>query len=96
MGYLETLILLGQENAHNRFMHFISVFFVMPFKDCLVFQVFSALFYAIASAVRFALCGVGGILLVSGLVFLTCTEQDDARHNFGHSGGMPYHHVPCV
>ena len=33
-------------------------------------------------------CGIGGALLLSGLIVLTCIDQDDARHNFGHSGGM--------
>lgn len=44
--------------------------------------------FATASSLRFALCGIGGTLLLSGFVFLTCMEQDDARHNFGHSGGL--------
>lgn len=48
--------------------------------------------FAVTSSLRFALCGVGGTLLLSGLVFLTSIEQDDARHNFGHSGGMFYHY----
>ncbi|MCH88923.1 cationic amino acid transporter 2 vacuolar-like, partial [Trifolium medium] len=45
------------------------------------------------SSVRFSLCGVGGILLVSGFVFLNCIDQDEARHDFGHSGGRPFHHL---
>jgi cationic amino acid transporter 1 len=48
------------------------------------------------SSVRFALCGVGGILLVSGFVFLTCIDQDEARHNFGHSGGFVCPFVPLL
>ncbi|CAA2955971.1 cationic amino acid transporter 2, vacuolar-like [Olea europaea subsp. europaea] len=40
------------------------------------------------SSLRFTLCGIGGVLLLSGLVLLTWIDQDDARHNFGHSGGM--------
>ncbi|XVE90222.1 hypothetical protein DITRI_Ditri20bG0061700 [Diplodiscus trichospermus] len=40
------------------------------------------------SLLRFTLCGAGGVLLLSGLVVLTCIDQDDARHNFGHTGGM--------
>ncbi|XP_061356749.1 cationic amino acid transporter 2, vacuolar-like isoform X1 [Gastrolobium bilobum] len=48
------------------------------------------------SSVRFALCGVGGTLLLSGLVFLTYTDQDDARHNFGHSGGFICPFVPLL
>ncbi|KAL3573861.1 hypothetical protein D5086_024474 [Populus alba] len=35
---------------------------------------------------RFIVCGIGGALLLFGLIVLTCIEQDDARHNFGHSG----------
>lgn len=34
------------------------------------------------------MCGLGGVLLLSGLVVLTCIDQDDARHSFGHTGGM--------
>ncbi|XP_039683984.1 cationic amino acid transporter 2, vacuolar isoform X2 [Medicago truncatula] len=48
------------------------------------------------SSVRFALCGVGGTLLVSGFVFLTCMDQDDARHDFGHSGGFVCPFVPLL
>lgn len=48
------------------------------------------------SYVRFALCGVGSILLLSGLIFLTCIDQDDARHNFGHSGGFLCPFVPLL
>ncbi|GAU23995.1 hypothetical protein TSUD_327960 [Trifolium subterraneum] len=48
------------------------------------------------SSVRFALCGVGGILLVSGFVFLTCIDQDEARHDFGHSGGFVCPFVPLL
>jgi len=44
--------------------------------------------FCISSSIRFALCGVGGTLLLSGFVFLNFMDQDDARHNFGHSGGM--------
>jgi len=46
--------------------------------------------FGITSSIRYALCGVGGTLLLSGFVFLNFMEQDDARHNFGHSGGMVY------
>ncbi|MED6221165.1 Carnitine O-acetyltransferase mitochondrial [Stylosanthes scabra] len=48
------------------------------------------------SSVRYGLCGVGGTLLLSGLVFLTCIDQDVARHNFGHSGGFTCPLVPLV
>ncbi|KAL1300315.1 hypothetical protein HN51_045011 [Arachis hypogaea] len=48
------------------------------------------------SSVRFGLCGVGGSLLLSGLVFLTCIDQDVARHNFGHTGGFICPLVPLL
>lgn len=43
------------------------------------------------SSARYALSGIGGLLLLSGLIVLTCIDQDDARHSFGHTGGM-YHY----
>lgn len=46
--------------------------------------------------VRFALCGVGGVLIVSGFVFLSCIDQDEARHDFGHSGGFVCPFVPLL
>ncbi|XP_027357930.1 cationic amino acid transporter 2, vacuolar-like isoform X2 [Abrus precatorius] len=57
---------------------------------------FTASDTTILSSVRFALCGVGGTLLLSGFVFLTCINQDDARHNFGHSGGFTCPFVPLL
>ncbi|XP_004489656.1 cationic amino acid transporter 2, vacuolar-like [Cicer arietinum] len=48
------------------------------------------------SSIRFTLCGVGGALLLSGFVFLKCTDKDDARHNFGHSGGFTCPLVPLL
>lgn len=42
----------------------------------------------VASLLRYALCGIGGALLMCGLIVLTIIDQDDARHNFGHSGGV--------
>ncbi|KAK4272357.1 hypothetical protein QN277_020925 [Acacia crassicarpa] len=48
------------------------------------------------SYVRYTLCGIGGILVLSGLAFLTCINQDDARHNFGHSGGFVCPFVPLL
>jgi len=43
--------------------------------------------------VRYSLCGVGGLLLLVGLIVLSCIDQDDARHSFGQSGGFV---CPCV
>ncbi|XP_039682838.1 cationic amino acid transporter 3, mitochondrial-like [Medicago truncatula] len=52
--------------------------------------------YVTISSVRFALCGVGGIVLLSGFVFLTCIDQDNARHSFGHSEGFKCPLVPLL
>ncbi|CAK8533035.1 unnamed protein product [Lathyrus sativus] len=48
------------------------------------------------SSVRFTLCGVGGTFVLSGLVFLTCIDQDDARHMFGNSEGFTCPLVPLL
>ncbi|CAL5185594.1 unnamed protein product [Lathyrus oleraceus] len=48
------------------------------------------------SSVRFTLCGVGGTLVLFGLVFLTCIDQDDARHRFGNSQGFTCPLVPLL
>ncbi|KAH7522778.1 hypothetical protein FEM48_Zijuj07G0174500 [Ziziphus jujuba var. spinosa] len=45
---------------------------------------------------RFASCGVGGALVLCGLIVLTCVDQDDARHNFGHTGGFICPFVPLL
>ncbi|XP_073286797.1 cationic amino acid transporter 2, vacuolar-like [Primulina huaijiensis] len=48
------------------------------------------------SSLRYALCGIGGFLLLSGLVSLTCMDQDDARHSFGHTGGFICPFIPLL
>ncbi|CAK8542893.1 unnamed protein product [Lathyrus sativus] len=48
------------------------------------------------SYVRFTFCGIGGILLVFGFVFLSLIDQDEARHDFGHSGGFICPFVPLL
>ncbi|KAA8516899.1 hypothetical protein F0562_017283 [Nyssa sinensis] len=45
---------------------------------------------------RFTLCGVGCVLLLCGLIVLTCIDQDNARHGFGHSGGFICPFVPLL
>ncbi|KAL1197084.1 Cationic amino acid transporter 3 [Cardamine amara subsp. amara] len=45
---------------------------------------------------RYSLCGIGGCLLLVGLIILSCVDQDDARHNFGHSGGFICPFVPLL
>jgi len=51
---------------------------------------------ALPRSLRFSLCGVGGTLLLSGLIVLTCIDQDDARHSFGHTGGFICPFVPLL
>ncbi|KAI3437048.1 AA_permease_C domain-containing protein [Psidium guajava] len=48
------------------------------------------------SSVRFSLCGVGGTFLLSGLIVLTCIDQDEGRHKFGHAGGFICPFVPLL
>ncbi|KAF3944897.1 hypothetical protein CMV_028678, partial [Castanea mollissima] len=48
------------------------------------------------SILRFTLCGVGGVFLLCSLIVLTCIEQDDARHGFGHTGGFICPFVPFL
>ncbi|WJX25430.1 Carnitine O-acetyltransferase mitochondrial [Trifolium repens] len=48
------------------------------------------------SSVRYTLCGVGGIILLSGFVFLTCIDQDVVRHNFGNYEGFTCPLVPLL
>ncbi|KAL7225735.1 hypothetical protein ACSBR1_020988 [Camellia fascicularis] len=45
---------------------------------------------------RFGVCGIGVVLVLSGLVVLTCIDQDDARHSFGHTGGFICPFVPLL
>eukprot|EP00268_Persea_americana_P036680 TRINITY_DN361_c0_g1_i1.p1 TRINITY_DN361_c0_g1~~TRINITY_DN361_c0_g1_i1.p1 ORF type:complete len:636 (-),score=100.05 TRINITY_DN361_c0_g1_i1:375-2282(-) len=46
--------------------------------------------------VRFSVCIVGGLLLLCGLVVLSWIDQDDGRHNFGHTGGFICPFVPLL
>ncbi|KAI3472421.1 hypothetical protein Pfo_029542 [Paulownia fortunei] len=48
------------------------------------------------STLRCTLCGIGGVLLLSGLILLTSIDQDDGRHNFGHTGGFICPFVPLL
>ncbi|EXB68043.1 Cationic amino acid transporter 2 [Morus notabilis] len=57
---------------------------------------YSASSLGLPSFLRLTLCGVGGILLLLGLIVLTCIDQDDARHNFGHTGGFICPFVPLL
>ncbi|PPD72809.1 hypothetical protein GOBAR_DD30282 [Gossypium barbadense] len=62
--------------------------------DCTVVEKLEAL--SSCNLIRFTLCGAGGLLLLSGLVILTCIDQDDERHNFGHAGGFICPFVPLL
>ncbi|KAJ4828189.1 Carnitine O-acetyltransferase mitochondrial [Turnera subulata] len=51
---------------------------------------------SIPGLIRYTVCGVGGAFLLCGLVVLTCVDQDDARHSFGHSGGFICPLIPLL
>ncbi|KAG6414351.1 hypothetical protein SASPL_127071 [Salvia splendens] len=48
------------------------------------------------STYRYSLCGIGGVLVMSGLILLTWIDQDDARHSFGQTGGFICPFVPLL
>lgn len=56
----------------------------------------AASYVGLPSYLRFGLCGVGGVLLLSGFIVLTIIDQDDARHTFGHTGGFICPFVPLL
>ncbi|XP_010525000.1 PREDICTED: cationic amino acid transporter 4, vacuolar [Tarenaya hassleriana] len=50
---------------------------------------------------RFTICAVGAAILLCSLIILVYIDEDDARHNFGHTGGflcpfVPYLPVLCI
>ncbi|XP_030517588.1 cationic amino acid transporter 2, vacuolar-like [Rhodamnia argentea] len=57
---------------------------------------YSASSLGLPSYLRFSLCGVGGTFLLSGLIVLTCIDQDERRHKFGHAGGFICPFVPLL
>ncbi|XP_050370427.1 cationic amino acid transporter 2, vacuolar-like [Argentina anserina] len=57
---------------------------------------YSASSLGLPSLARYAVCGAGGILVLSGLTVLTFIDQDDARHSFGHTGGFICPFVPLL
>ncbi|XP_019157879.1 PREDICTED: cationic amino acid transporter 2, vacuolar-like isoform X2 [Ipomoea nil] len=63
---------------------------------CIGVLVLASAASSITSSPRFILCGLGGFLVLSGLLVLTSIHQDDARHNFGHSGGFVCPFVPVL
>ncbi|KAI5316694.1 hypothetical protein L3X38_036401 [Prunus dulcis] len=57
---------------------------------------FAASAQGLSSILRFTVCGVCGALLLCCLIVLTCTDQDDGRHSFGHTGGFTCPFVPFL
>ncbi|CAK9319619.1 unnamed protein product [Citrullus colocynthis] len=51
---------------------------------------------SLPSYVRYSVSGIGVMLLLSALVVLSCIDQDDARHSFGHTGGFTCPFVPLL
>ncbi|KAJ6802849.1 cationic amino acid transporter 3, mitochondrial-like [Iris pallida] len=56
----------------------------------------SASFASSPVSAQYSVCSVGGFLLLGGLVVLSCIDQDDGRHSFGHSGGFTCPFVPLL
>lgn len=57
---------------------------------------FAASSLGLSSFLGFSVCGVGGTFLLSGLIVLTCIDQDERRHKFGHAGGFICPFVPLL
>lgn len=57
---------------------------------------FAASNVSLPSIPRFTVCVVGTALLISSLVVLSCINQDDARHRFGHTGGFICPFIPLL
>ncbi|EPS66887.1 hypothetical protein M569_07889, partial [Genlisea aurea] len=55
----------------------------------------------VSTTLRTVMCGVGGAVVLSGSISLSCIEQDEASRNFGHKGGfvcpfVPFFPVACI
>ncbi|KAH9626766.1 hypothetical protein KSS87_022080 [Heliosperma pusillum] len=61
-----------------------------------LFLAFGASDVGLSSIPLFTLCAVGAALFVSGLIILSCINQDDGRHSFGHTGGFICPFVPLL
>ncbi|XP_010435518.1 PREDICTED: cationic amino acid transporter 3, mitochondrial isoform X2 [Camelina sativa] len=57
---------------------------------------YAASSFRLPGVLRYSVCGVGGLFLLVGLIVLSCIDQDDARHSFGHSGGFICPFVPLL
>ncbi|KNA10215.1 hypothetical protein SOVF_146580 [Spinacia oleracea] len=57
---------------------------------------FAASYAGLPSIPRFTLCTIGVGLVISSLVVLSCINQDDARHSFGHTGGFICPLIPLL
>ncbi|XP_041999682.1 cationic amino acid transporter 2, vacuolar-like [Salvia splendens] len=53
-------------------------------------------FSSLSSILRTTFCGIGLLLLLSGLIMLTFIDQDVARHSFGQEGGFICPFVPLL
>ncbi|KAL6005189.1 Carnitine O-acetyltransferase mitochondrial [Asimina triloba] len=45
---------------------------------------------------RYSVCILGGLLLLCGLIMLSCIEEDAGRHSFGHTGGFLCPFIPLL
>ncbi|KAK9905411.1 hypothetical protein M0R45_000192 [Rubus argutus] len=87
---------ISQENLNEQTRRKIAAWTI----TCLCMGVFVLAFAAsakgLSSTLRFTLCGLCGILMLCCLIVLSCIDQDDARHTFGHTGGFTCPFVPFL
>lgn len=75
--------------VHQQFMYLLCL--LLSFKSWEFSRILSSIFIQTNyRPLRYSLCGIGGLLLLVGLIVLSCVDQDDARHSFGHSGGTDF------
>ncbi|KAL8460153.1 hypothetical protein ACS0TY_031893 [Phlomoides rotata] len=52
--------------------------------------------FSLNRILKYALCGIGALLILCGVILLFSIGQDDARHNFGLKGGFICPWVPLL
>ncbi|CAM8980844.1 unnamed protein product [Rhodiola kirilowii] len=84
----------GKQNQERRHkVASLSIFFL-----CLGVLVFASAASAedLTSLASFTLYIVGGVMLACSLIVLSCIDQDDTKHSFGHTGGFTCPFVPFL
>ncbi|ONH94352.1 hypothetical protein PRUPE_7G012400 [Prunus persica] len=81
---------ISQENQNEQTRRKISAWTITFLCMGVFIFAFAASAQGLSSILRFTVCGVCGALLLCCLIVLTCTDQDDGRHSFGHTGELPH------